>query len=224
MLGITFTKSYTLPRRLKFLDKPGDMMQQSTLCQHLVSLLLTLPLLLKKPGNTSPGFTNAQHPWISRNPGSLLLQFRQSNCVLDDPFLWLIAATLADFRAMLCKGNPWPSPGPDGWEKWCVKNFSDKVLQLVLDLHNYLVINASFLGDIKDTHLTYFHKHGICTYLSNWRGLLISNVLAYSPMTWLNFKLLPYAAQMGIIPETQVATQPGIQTHDLMSFHGGLKT
>ena len=29
---------------------------------------------------------------------------------------------------------------------------------------------------------------------------------------------------MGIIPETQVATQPGVQTHDLMSFLGGLKT
>ncbi|KAF8233571.1 hypothetical protein L208DRAFT_1203923, partial [Tricholoma matsutake] len=52
---------------------------------------------------------------------------------------------------------------------------------------------------------------------------LISNFLANSPMTWLNFKLSPYAARMGIIPETQVATQPGVQTHDLMSFLSGLK-
>jgi hypothetical protein len=43
-------------------------------------------------------------------------------------------------------------------------------------------------------------------------------------MTWLNFKLSPYAARMGIIPETQVATQPGVQTCDLMSFLCGLKT
>jgi hypothetical protein len=43
-------------------------------------------------------------------------------------------------------------------------------------------------------------------------------------MTWLNFKLSPYVAWMGVIPETQVATQPGIQTHDLMSFLSGLKT
>jgi hypothetical protein len=158
-------------------------------------------------------------PWLTTPSVSTV-----KNCVLDDPFLWPMAATLADFRSMLHKGNPRPSPGPDRWEKWCIKNLSDKALQLVLDLHNYSVINASFPGDIKDTHLTHFHKHGIHTDLSNWRGLLISNFLANSPMTWLNFKLLPYATQMGIIPETQVATQTSVQTHDLMSFLGGLKT
>jgi hypothetical protein len=124
------------------------------------------------------------------------------NCITDNPFLWPIAAMLADFCDMLHKGNPQPSPGPDGCEKWCVKNLSDGGLQLVLDLHNYSVINASFPGDIKDTHLTYFHKCGVQTDLSNWRGLLISNFLANSPMIWLNFKLSPYAARMGIVPET----------------------
>ncbi|KAF8231583.1 hypothetical protein L208DRAFT_1276393, partial [Tricholoma matsutake] len=158
-------------------------------------------------------------PWLTA-PSVSIVKRR----VMDDPFVWPIAANLADFHAMLHKGNPRPSPSPDRWEKWCVKNLSDKVLQLVLDLHNYSVINASFPGDIKDTHLTYFHKCGIHTDLSNWRGLLISNFLANSPMTWLNFKLSPYAARMGIIPETQVATQPGVQTCDLMSFLSGLKT
>ncbi|KAG6876097.1 hypothetical protein C0993_005551 [Termitomyces sp. T159_Od127] len=43
-------------------------------------------------------------------------------------------------------------------------------------------------------------------------------------MTWLNFQLSPYAAHMGIIPETQVATQPGVQTRDLISFLSSLKT
>ncbi|KAF8225509.1 hypothetical protein L208DRAFT_1018898, partial [Tricholoma matsutake] len=158
-------------------------------------------------------------PWLN-TPSVTIVK----NPILDDPFLWPMATTLADFHAMLRKGNLRPSPGPDEWEKWCVKNLSDKVLQLILDLHNYSVINARFPGDIKDAHLTYFHKHGIQTNLSNWRGLLISNFLANSPMTWLNFKLSPYAAWMGIIPETQVAMQPGVQTHDLMSFLGGLKT
>ena len=132
---------------------------------------------------------NKPKPWLT-TPSVLTVK----NCVIDDPFLWPLVATLADFRAMLRKGNPQPSPGPDEWEKWHVKNPSDRVLQLVLDLHNYLVVNASFLGNIKDTHLTYFHKCGICTDLLNWRGLLISNFLANSPMTWLNFKLSPYAA------------------------------
>jgi hypothetical protein len=163
--------------------------------------------------------SNRPKPWLTTPSVSAI-----KSHVLDDPFLWPIVATLADFHAMLHKGNPQPSPGPDGWEKWCVKNLLDKVLQLVLDLHNHLVINTRFLGDVKDTHLTYFHKCGIQTNLLNWRGLLISNFLANSPMTWLNFKLSLYAAWMGIIPETQVATQPGVQTCDLMSFLSRPKT
>ncbi|KAF8065061.1 hypothetical protein FPV67DRAFT_1562916 [Lyophyllum atratum] len=43
-------------------------------------------------------------------------------------------------------------------------------------------------------------------------------------MTWLNYNLSPYTARLGIIPETQVATQPGVQTRDLMSFLSSLKT
>ncbi|EDR16147.1 uncharacterized protein LACBIDRAFT_321369 [Laccaria bicolor S238N-H82] len=37
--------------------------------------------------------------------------------VTDDPFIWPIKASLADFRAMLRQGNSKPSPGPDGWKK-----------------------------------------------------------------------------------------------------------
>ncbi|KAG6898794.1 hypothetical protein C0993_004162 [Termitomyces sp. T159_Od127] len=158
-------------------------------------------------------------PWLT-TPSVAAVRQR----VEQDPFVWPILATLPDFRAMLRKGSPRPSPGPDGWEKWCVKNLSDRALSLVLDLHNYIIINLRFPGDLKDTHLTYFHKRGVRTELSNWRGLLISNFLANSPMTWLNFQLSPYAARMGIIPDTQVATQPGVQTRDLMSFLSSLKT
>lgn len=101
---------------------------------------------------------------------------------------------------------------------------SDAALQLVLDLHNYVVIHARFSSTLTDTHLTYFHKRGVHTEFTNLRGLLISNFLANSPMTWLNFKLSPYAAWLSIIPETQVATQQEVQTQDLMSFLAGLKT
>ena len=143
--------------------------------------------------------------------------------VQREPFLWPRPANLNDFRAMLRRGNPRPSPGPDGWEKWCIKSLSDNTLSLVLDLHNYEVMNSRFPGDIKDTWITMFHKRGLRTDLTNWRGLFLSNFLANSPMTWLTQSLTPYAARMGIIPETQVATQPGVQTRDLMSFLSGLK-
>ena len=74
----------------------------------------------------------------------LVLQVQER--VKKNPFVWPVLATLADFCAMLRRGNPRPSPGPDGWEKWCVKNLSDRALQLVIDLHNYSVLHAQFQG------------------------------------------------------------------------------
>jgi hypothetical protein len=143
--------------------------------------------------------------------------------VSDEPFSWPRKASLADFRALLRRGNNRPAPGPDSWEKWTIKSLSDKALSLVLDLHNYQVINSRFPGDIKDMWLTMFHKRNLRTDLQNWRGLLLSNVLANSPMAWLNFCLIRYSSQKRILPDTQVATQPGVQTRDLMSFLGGIK-
>ncbi|KAJ7327652.1 hypothetical protein DFH08DRAFT_1026823 [Mycena albidolilacea] len=68
-----------------------------------------------------------------------------------------------------------------------------------------------------------FHKCGLRTNLSNWRGLLLSNFLANSPLSWLNFNLIPYIAKQRILPDTQVATQRGVQTRDLMSYLSGVK-
>lgn len=50
-----------------------------------------------------------------------------------------------------------------------------------------------------------------------------SNFLANAPMTWLNFSLISYASAKMILPDTQVAAQPGVQTRDLMSFLSGVK-
>ena len=143
--------------------------------------------------------------------------------VSSDPFIWPRKASLADFRAMLHRGNHRPTPGPDGWGKWTIKALSDKALSLVVDLHNYKVMNAHFPGDIKDMWLTMFHKRGLRTDLSNCRGLLLSNFLANSPMTWLNQCLICYSSEKRILPDTQVAAQPGVQTRDLMSFLSGVK-
>ncbi|KAJ7854791.1 hypothetical protein B0H13DRAFT_1642207 [Mycena leptocephala] len=124
-------------------------------------------------------------PWLT-TPSVLEIKQRVAN----DPFLWPRMATLADFRALLRKGTPRPAPGRDEWEKWIVKNLPDQPLAIVLKLHNYIVANASFPGNLKDMWLTMFHKRGLRMDLSNWRGLLISNFLANSPMSWLNFNLV----------------------------------
>ncbi|KAJ7708993.1 hypothetical protein B0H17DRAFT_916723 [Mycena rosella] len=42
-------------------------------------------------------------------------------------------------------------------------------------------------------------------------------------MSWLNFNLVPYIAKTRILPDTQVTTQQGVQTRDLMSYLAGIK-
>jgi hypothetical protein len=139
-------------------------------------------------------------PWLS-TPSVIDVCKR----VEAEPFQWPVPSNITNFRAMLRRGNHRPAPGPDEWEKWCIKNLPDFALSLVLDLHNYEVMNSKFPGDIKDMWLTYLHKRGICTNLINYHGLMLSNFLANSPMTWLNLKLIPYVAKLNVIPETQVA-------------------
>ncbi|KJA27645.1 hypothetical protein HYPSUDRAFT_130807 [Hypholoma sublateritium FD-334 SS-4] len=42
-------------------------------------------------------------------------------------------------------------------------------------------------------------------------------------MSWLNYSLIAYSSKKRILPDTQVAAQPGVQTRDLMSFLAGVK-
>lgn len=88
---------------------------------------------------------------------------------------------------------------------------------------NYMVANSRFPGNIKDMWLTAFHKKGIQTNLSNWRGLMLSNFLVNVLMSWLNYSLIAYAPEKRILPDTQVVAQPGVQTRDLISFMASLK-
>ncbi|KAK6981319.1 hypothetical protein R3P38DRAFT_3234332 [Favolaschia claudopus] len=123
--------------------------------------------------------------------------------VSADPFLWPQPAELKDLRAVLRKGNARPAPGPDGWEKWVVKNLSDDSLGLVLQLVNYITRSPDRLDELA-------------------RRLPIQ-IIANCPITWLNFLLTPYSSKKGLIPDTQVATQQDVRTRDLMSYLASVK-
>jgi hypothetical protein len=144
--------------------------------------------------------------------------------VAQDPFIWPKPVNIDDFRAMIRHRNNQPTPRPDGWEKWLIKSLSDETLSLVMDLLNYIVVHSIFPGNVKDMWLTMFHKHDIRTNLTNWRKLMLSNFMANAPMTWLNYLLIPYAAWKSLILETQVATQQGVQTRDVMSYLSAIKS
>ncbi|KAJ7936520.1 hypothetical protein B0H13DRAFT_1541802, partial [Mycena leptocephala] len=73
-------------------------------------------------------------PWLTTKS---VVDIKQR--VENDPFIWPRRATLTDFRALLRKGTPRPAPGRDEWEKWLIKSLSDRALEIVLKLHNYIV-------------------------------------------------------------------------------------
>ncbi|KAJ7914585.1 hypothetical protein B0H13DRAFT_1611374, partial [Mycena leptocephala] len=110
---------------------------------------------------------NIPKPWLTTKS---VVEIKQR--IESDPFIWPRRATMTDFRALLRKGTPRPAPGRDEWEKWLIKSLSDHALEIVLKLHNYIVVSARFPGDLKDMTHTMFHKRGLRTDLSNWRGLL----------------------------------------------------
>jgi hypothetical protein len=75
-------------------------------------------------------------PWLTTKS---IVDMKQR--VQNDPFVWPRPATLTDFRALLRKGTPRPAPGRDKWEKWLIKSLSDRALEIILKLHNYIVMN-----------------------------------------------------------------------------------
>ena len=67
-------------------------------------------------------------PWLET---PLVQEAKQK--VQVDPFKWPQEASVQSFRAMLRKGNPKLSSGPDRWEKWCIRQdtgISGKTAQL----------------------------------------------------------------------------------------------
>ncbi|KAF5382556.1 hypothetical protein D9615_002847 [Tricholomella constricta] len=152
-------------------------------------------------------------PWI-RTPSVRGVTDR----VLTDPFNWPQLLDLSTLRSLLGRGNARPTPGPDGWEKWFVKLLSDRALNIVLALANYTISTSSFPSSVKGTNISTIHKRGPPLFLSNYRGIACSNFLLNLPFAWLNTLLGPYVAKHGIIPNCQVATQPGVQGRDLISF------
>ncbi|KAI0369227.1 hypothetical protein BV20DRAFT_1053297 [Pilatotrama ljubarskyi] len=117
---------------------------------------------------------------------------------------WMTTPSIAHIhlRMLLRKGNPRPSPGPDLWEKWCIKALSDSALS----------------HSVKPAIVSTIFKRGVRTDLANYRGITCSNLLKNLPFAGRNQLLAPYAAEHGILPQTQVATQPRVQARDLVSF------
>lgn len=77
---------------------------------------------------------------------------------------------------------------------------------------------------VKPTMIITLHKRGLSTVLANKRGTTLSNFPANTPFSWLNFLLMKYNVVQRIVPETQLATQPGVQSRDLTRMPAQINT
>ena len=141
-----------------------------------------------------------------------------ADSVSSTPFLWPQTLDHHHLRLLLRRGNARPTPGPDGWEKWFIKILSDSALSVVLKLVNYIISSSHFPPCLKPTNISTIHKRGPNTILSNYRGIACNNFLLNLPFAWLNHLLGPFLTKHKVVPECQVATQPGTQGRDLVSF------
>jgi hypothetical protein len=157
--------------------------------------------------------SNFPKPWLS-TPSVLAIQNRTA----ADPFQWPQPLDLATFRLLLRKGNARPAPGPDRWEKWFIKAFSDSSLTLVLRLLNYELMHSHFPDVVKPSTISTIYKRDSHLDLKNYRGVCCSNFLLSMPFTWLNYCLGPYLSTLAILPSGQTATQLGAQGRDLTSL------
>ena len=142
----------------------------------------------------------------------------------QSPFQWPQLLHLFNLKNLLRKGNSRPTPGPDGWEKWFLRHITDDSLSIILRLLNFITPNSHFPSCTKHTNISTIHKRGPNTLLTNYCGIACSNLILNLPFAWLNTHLSPYVTQQNIVPQTQVAAQPGTQARDLLSFISQVET
>lgn len=97
-----------------------------------------------------PPSPNVPKPWMDM---SSVVKIQEK--VRVEPFQWLKQESITDYHSMLRKGNNKPSPGPDRWEKWCIKALNDQMLELVVRLHNYMVEHSRMYGQLHCTNGVY---------------------------------------------------------------------
>lgn len=152
-------------------------------------------------------------PWLN-SPAAAQMKARTAT----DDFIWPQTMTLEDLRAHLSRGNPKPSPGPDSWEKWALRQVSDDFLLLTLHLCNYMISANYFSPRLKQNFISPLYKRGDLTDPSNYRGIVFANCLYNVVTSWFTQQFQKYIWRRKLLPTLQIATQQGVQPGDLTNF------
>jgi exonuclease III len=152
-------------------------------------------------------------PWMSA-PSGRRLNGKSATFNMS----WPPKITTDEIRYLLRRGKPAPSPGPDGWEKWCVRMLPDNALEIITQLVQYIIDKAYFSDKVKETIVITIYKKGDPTVLANYRGIMLSNLLMNLATAIEANYLQMWADAADLLPPHQVATKTGVQGRDATSL------
>lgn len=154
-------------------------------------------------------------PWIESTASETM----QQRTAGDKDFVWPRTIDEVSLRSLILRGNPKPSPGPDGWERWALRRASDRFLLLVSDIINYTVHTNYFPDALKMNWIVPLPKpKDDLSDMKNWRGIVHANCLYNTITSWFSGAFQSWVWERKLLAPTQVATQQGVQISDLSSF------
>jgi exonuclease III len=134
-------------------DKPDDIKQASA--DYVRNLFTRRCTPAENPA--------CDKPWMSGESASKFK--RQAE---DNPMNWPPNISTADIQRILKKGKARPSPGPDLWEKWCLRHLPKEALDVVTEMVRYIISRNYFPPQLKETILLTIFKKGDTTRLENY--------------------------------------------------------
>src|SRR5947207_5113884 len=168
---------------------------------------------LFKKQNVHGELGHAEKPWLRSGVTGI---FQERSAQLKPQ--WPPQIDSNSLLRILKKGNPFPSPGPDLWEKWCVRHLPEEALAIITELVRYILDKNYFPSYLKETTLLTIHKKGDITKLANYRGIMLTNTLMTIAISFEATMLQEWADRLDLLPNLQAATRPGAQGRDVTNF------
>lgn len=138
------------------------------------------------------------------------------------PLIWPQYIDSTALKTLLHKGNQKPAPGPEDWEKWALTKSGDDWLTTMSTLVNYCIKHNYFAPPLKRNYIIMIYKKGDTIDANNYRGIALAVTLQTVLASWFLSKIQEYANAKGLIPPSQIATQPQTRVSDLSNLLSSL--
>jgi ribonuclease HI len=158
---------------------------------------------------THKALPNINKPWMKCKTSHT---FRERTA--KTPFHWPREIIEPTFNFLVRKGNPAPSPGPDGIEKWWLRHVSTTTKLAIIKILNKIINTNNFPSKLKEMEVISLYKKGDKTDLRNYRGIMLANCFYRLLQSWWDVCINEYLTDLHLRYDFQFAARKGYQPHD----------